>query len=87
MLTCPFYARQVPGVDVQKTAEMPQLHFANQFTLEKPVENPQAQLLDVELSMPTVEVRQIQFIAGVCGHAVWQQRQVRTVQVVRRFVA
>ena len=30
--------------------------------------------------MPTVEVPQLQFIVGGCGHAVWQQRQVCTVQ-------
>ena len=36
-----------------------------------------------QLSLPTVEVPQIQFLAGVCGHSVWQQRQVRTVQTVQ----
>ena len=47
------------------------------------METPQAQFLDVGLSMPTLEVPQIQFIAGVCGHAVGQQRQVHTVQTVQ----
>ena len=32
-----------------------------------------------QLSLPTLKVPQIQFLAGVCGHSVWQQRQVRTV--------
>ena len=66
LLTCPCYARQVLGLDVQKTAELPQLQFANQFILGKSVEIAQAQFLDVELSMPTVEVPQIQFLAVVC---------------------
>ena len=50
--------RQVPGLGVHKTVEMPQLQFANQLTREKPVEIPQAQFLDAGLSMPTVEVPQ-----------------------------
>ena len=52
--------------------------------LGKPVEIPQSQLLDVELSMHTVEVPQIQFIAGVCGQCcLATERQVRTVQTVQ----
>ena len=35
-----------------------------------------------QLSLSTVEVPQIQFLAGVYGHSVWQQRQVHTVQTV-----
>ena len=65
------------GPDVQKIV---QLLFLDVST---PVETSQAQFSDFKLSMPRVEVPLIQFIAGVCAHAVRQQRQVRTVQTVQ----